>query len=166
MQQKQKEAARSTIPHLTRDDPSTISDEQICLVENLTVATVAVARRWSKLIKPGDVIIVFSVGYKASLNVLREYCESVGGKLESIQVPFPPSSPNEIVDHVKGQLDNLPKKPRFALLDHISSQPAILLPIAELSDLVRRYGTSDMEVAVDGAHSIGSAIFDVKPYQL
>ena len=162
LNQKQKEAARSTIPHLTRDDASSISDDQICFVENATVATVAIARRWSKIIKPDDVIIVLSVGYKASLNVLREYCESVGAKLEVLKIPFPPTSPNEIIEHVKGQLRNLPKKPRFALLDHISSQPAILLPTAELSELVRRYGESDIEVAVDGAHSIGSTIFDVK----
>ena len=38
LHQKQVEAARSTIPQFTRDDPSSIHDDQICMVENATVA--------------------------------------------------------------------------------------------------------------------------------
>ena len=162
LHEKQKEAARSTIPFLTRDDPSSVDDNQICLVENLTVATTAIARRWSKLIKPGDVILILSVAYQASVNILREYCESSGARLEVINITYPPSSSKDITDQVKTQLENLQTKPRFALLDHISSQPAILLPTAEISHLVRKYGRKDIEIAVDGAHSIGSTTFDVK----
>ena len=162
LHREQRKAARSAIPHITRADPDTIEDDQICLVENATVASVAIARRWSRVIQPGDVILVLSVVYKALINTLKEYCEAVGAKIEFIDVPFPCDSSLSIVLGVKEQLQKLPKKPRFAFVDHVSSQPAILLPVKDIIKVIRQYGTDDMEIAVDGAHSIGSTTFDVK----
>ncbi|CAE8695522.1 unnamed protein product, partial [Polarella glacialis] len=73
LQAKLSEAAVSVIPGLT--SCTDLSADQVCLVENATVATLVLAWRWRKLLRPGDVVLVLSVTYGASLNILREYCE-------------------------------------------------------------------------------------------
>lgn len=154
-------ATNSVIPLL---GSSEIDSEQLCLVENATVATVAIARRWSKRLRPGDTILVPSIAYRACINILREYCELAGAGIEMIPVPFPAQSADEILSALEQGLQQLAaagKSPRFAFLDHISSQPAMLLPIAKMVALCRDYGASDIEIAVDGAHSVGSASVDV-----
>jgi len=80
-------------------------------------------------------------------------------------VPFPARSAAHIADAVEAQLKALldgGRRVRFALLDHISSQPALLLPVRRLVQLCRQYGTERTEIAVDGAHSVGSCAFDVR----
>ena len=49
--------------------------------------------------------------------------------------------------------------PRYVLLDHVSSQPAVVCPVAEMVALCRRRGVS--EVAVDGAHALGQVAINV-----
>ena len=46
------------------------------------------------------------------------------------------------------------EKPRYAVIDHILSQPAVQIPIKEAIGLCRLHGVT--EVAVDGAHAIGN----------
>ena len=49
--------------------------------------------------------------------------------------------------------------PRYVMLDHVSSQPAVVCPVAEMVALCRRRGVA--EVAVDGAHALGQVAIDV-----
>lgn len=162
------EAAASVIPFLTKDwqlDNTNISKDQVCLVENATVATLVVANRWSHKLQPGDVVVTLSVIYGACLHALREYCEKAGAEICVLKVPFPAKSAAHIMDEVEGQLKVLSargRRIRFAFMDHVSSQPALLLPVHELVAACRRHGTDDMEIAVDGAHSIGSCAVDVQ----
>ncbi len=149
-------ASDSVIPLLGSPD---IQPEQVCLVENATVATVTLARRWAKKISPGDTIMVPSIAYRACINILHEYCEHAGATIEIVPIPFPANSTEQIISGMRESLQALAasgKAPRFAFIDHISSQPAILLPVAEIVALCREYGTEDIEIAVDGAHAVGS----------
>mmetsp|Transcript_95402 Transcript_95402/g.199595 ORF Transcript_95402/g.199595 Transcript_95402/m.199595 type:complete len:472 (-) Transcript_95402:165-1580(-) len=158
-------AARSAGKALTSGPPP--QDGQICLVDNATFATVAIARRWGKKAQAGDVIVTTSFVYLASLNVLREYCELEGARIEVIQLPFPCKSAAELTQHFEDGLKRLKAQGaniRFALLDHVSSQPAIMLPVKEMVQACRAHGAPDMEVAIDGAHSVGSTNFDVKDF--
>ena len=141
-------------------DPNT----QVALVENATVAAVAIARRWAKRIRRGDVIVYLSYAYKACVHVLREHCEREGAHLVELDVPWLCATEDEICDAIDEQLAALtssgdPSHPgqrqlRYAFLDHVSSQPAVLLPIKRLVALCRAHGAE--EVCVDGAHSVGS----------
>ena len=49
------------------------------------------------------------------------------------------------------------QRPRFVVLDHITSQPAMKLPIREMVALCRQC-PSVQEIAVDGSHAIGNLI--------
>lgn len=154
-------AARSAAPAIGASDAV---DDQICLVDNSSVAAVTVARRWSEAVQEGDLVLVLSVAYLACVHALREYCERRGAMVKTIHVPFPCKSHLEILSTFESQLAALQasgQKIRFAFLDHVSSQPALLLPVKEMVALCRRYGTADVEVCVDGAHGVGSCIVDV-----
>lgn len=141
--------------------PQPIPTGHVALVENATVAAVAVARRWAKRIQPGDVVLHLSYAYKACVNVLREQCVREGATLVELEVPWLCATEDEICDAIDAQLDQIKQQQqgqslrlRYAFLDHVSSQPAVLLPVKRLVALCRQYGVE--EVCVDGAHSVGS----------
>ena len=67
LHQELKLAAAHVLPFL-----GPAADREVCLVENATVATVTLARRWALRLEAEDVIVVLDVVYQASHNVLRE----------------------------------------------------------------------------------------------
>ena len=147
----------------TLSPSTTLCTDEICLLENATVATCAVAYHWSKMIQTGDVIVYLDVAYRACIHILKEYCERVGAKLVPLTIPFPATTEQEILSSLRAQLESLVErklKPKFAFLDHVSSQPSILLPIAAIIRLVRQYGDGAhnrrVQVCVDAAHAVGS----------
>ena len=164
LHERMRQAAAAGATTLTvSNQPALLPSDQVCLFENATVATCAVAYHWSKSIQPGDVVVYLDIAYKACVHILREYCERQGARLLSLSVPFPATTADDIVASLRQQLQDLAKqgvRPRFAFLDHVSSQPSILLPVADMIAVVREYGTE--QVCVDGAHAVGSVSpFDV-----
>ena len=147
-------AAGTTLVPATAATP--LQDDHLCLTENATVAACAVAKKWGDDLQPGDVIVLFDVAYKAMVNVLEEYCVKRGAVLHVLKIPFLAPTKAEILDSVRAQMQEMTVAPKYAFLDHVSSQPAVCLPITELIDIVREHGQDNMEVAVDGAHSVGS----------
>lgn len=161
LHQQMKRATDSVIPMLGGNG---ICAEQVCLVENATVASVTIARRWARLIQPGDTVVVLSIAYRACIHILREYCEPAGAKIEILDIPFPAESAEQISAATERGLKQLAatgRAPKFAFLDHISSQPAMLLPIEQMVKHCRALGHAELEVAVDGAHSVGSTALDM-----
>ena len=82
-----------------------------------------------------------------------------GATLVELEVPWLCATEAEICDAVDAQLGKLAREHpelqlRYAFLDHVSSQPAVLLPVKRLVALCRQHGAE--EVCVDGAHAVGS----------
>ena len=73
-------------------------------------------------------------------------------------MPFPGASAEATLAAVDAALARCAGSPTFALLDHITSQPALVLPIKEMVALCRR---QNVQVAVDGAHGFGHVPLDV-----
>ena len=71
--------------------------------------------------------------------------------------PFPGTTHEHILDWLDQALEQ--HDPRYVLLDHVSSQPAVVCPVAEMVALCRRRGIA--EVAVDGAHALGQVAINV-----
>ena len=153
-------AAGTVAEHMGVPD---VDGDRISLVENATVATATIARRWERLLRDarrshtGDGILLMSCCYKAVKYSLKAICEPVGGIVHISPVPFPDTTRDTVLSCLEATLKRT--RPRFALLDHISSQPSILLPIAEAVALCRQYGCE--EVAVNGAHALGQLDVDV-----
>ena len=121
-------------------------------MENATVAAAVVFRRWSKL--DGTVLLPANAygGVKAS--ALAAFGPQ---RVKEWPFPFPGTTHAHILDWLDQALTQ--HDPRYVLLDHVSSQPAVVCPVAEMVALCRRRGVA--EVAVDGAHALGQVAINV-----
>ena len=140
-----------------------IPREETMLIENASVGAVIVAQRWmwkfvENKVQPGDAILMYNHGYAACKKILEYYCARAGAQIIYADLPFPylNADPYAAVEEAITTFNSQSNgnKVRFAMLDHITSQPAIKFPVADLVALCRSKGVE--EVAVDGAHSIGS----------
>ena len=123
---------------------------ETALVENATVAAAIVFRRWSE----GTVLLPANAygGVKAS--ALAAFGPR---RVKEWPFPFPGTSHELVLDWLDQALTQ--HDPRYVLLDHVSSQPAVVCPVAEMVALCRRRGVA--EVAVDGAHALGQVAINV-----
>ncbi|ORZ16084.1 pyridoxal phosphate-dependent transferase [Lobosporangium transversale] len=136
--------------------------DELALVQNTTTGINAVLR--SLAFAPGDKILQLSTGY---INVDRtvHYICDIHKDVNIIEVPITmPMTDHEIVYQVEKTVQHhLAKKDqsriRLAVIDWISSVPAIVHPVKPLVDMLKSYG---ILVLVDGAHAIGQVPVDLK----
>jgi isopenicillin-N epimerase len=121
--------------------------ECLAFVPNATTGLNAVLQSIS--LDPGDELLVTDHEYNASRNALDYAAARSGANVVAISIPFPLESPDSILDAV---LHAVTSKTRLALLDHVTSQTALVLPIREL---IRELESRGVRVLVDGAHAPG-----------
>lgn len=128
--------------------------EQITLTDNATVGINAILKSLPSLTsKPGGTILCTNLGYGAVLFTIEETAKQRGMKVRMINIQLPIDSKQALIQQFenelnKGDTENI----RLAVIDHITSAQAILLPIVELTDLFHSHG---IPVVVDGAHGPG-----------
>lgn len=120
---------------------------QLAFVPNATTGINTVLRSLSFC--PGDELLTTNHEYNASRNALEFAAAAAGAKLVVAQVPFPVHSAAEITEAV---LASVSAKTRLVLLDHITSQTALIWP---LQTLIQQLAQQDIDVLVDGAHAPG-----------
>lgn len=217
--QKVRAAAASCIPALTQQG-SSLSPQQVALVDNAATATNVIAYRWNKLMCPGDVIFVTDVVYGACRNAFEEHCSSTrsegddlinkessdlqkevrelklltcernlaeidseAGKFPKTQKQMAQRFKHSIRDALRQirlrdtELNSTCSRRAFFFIDAISSQPAFVLPVAEMlitaHQALSEYNAEDQsgsnrvgiiefgEVCIDGAHSFALPKLDV-----
>lgn len=119
----------------------------IVFTTNATTGVNAVLR--SLKLKRGDELLTTSVDYNACRNVLNEVVRQTGAKLVVAEIPFPLQSADQITEAI---LQAVTKRTRLALLDHVTSNTAMVLPLREI---IRALETRGVETLVDGAHAPG-----------
>jgi isopenicillin-N epimerase len=107
-------------------------------------------------LKPGDELLATDHGYNACRNALERLALRTGARVVVAHIPFPLASEDALVDAVLGAVT---ERTRFALLDHVTSPTALVLPIARL---VRELRARGVETIVDGAHAPGMVPLDVE----
>src|SRR5205809_157281 len=98
--------------------------EDIAFVQNATAGVNAVLR--SLDLDQHDELLVTTHEYNASRNALDHACALAGAKIVVADVPFPIASPDEVVERVMAKVT---ERTRLLLIDHITSQTALILPI-------------------------------------
>lgn len=121
--------------------------------ENATAGINAVLR--SLDLKMGDEILVSDHTYGAVRNAAAYACRQAGATLVTVKVPLPLKAASDVVDAVA---EGLSARTRLAIVDHITSETALVLPLAEIVALCRANGT---QVLVDGAHAPGTLPLDI-----
>jgi isopenicillin-N epimerase len=100
-------------------------------------------------LKEGDELLVTDHEYNACRNAIDAVAAAAGASVVVAPIPFPLRTEAQVVDAV---LERVSPKCRLLLIDHVTSQTGLVLPIDELVGEVQGRG---VDVLVDGAHAPG-----------
>jgi isopenicillin-N epimerase len=128
--------------------------KDIAFVDNATTGCNAVLR--SLRLQPGDEIVVLTHGYGAIRNTVRYVAERAGARIVEAEVPFPHPQADMIVANIAGALTT---RTRLAVVDHITSGSALVLPLRQIVGVCHGVG---VPVLVDGAHGPAQVALDMR----
>ncbi|HEY3915763.1 MAG TPA: aminotransferase class V-fold PLP-dependent enzyme, partial [Verrucomicrobiae bacterium] len=134
--------ARRTLAEFVGANP-----DNLVFVSNATTGINTVLR--SLTFEPGDELLVTDHEYNACRNAIEYAAGRAGAKVVVVAIPFPVASSDQIVEAI---LSRVTPRTRLALIDHVTSQTALVLPIA---DIVRELAARGVDTLVDGAHGPG-----------
>jgi isopenicillin-N epimerase len=126
----------------------------LVFVPNATAGVNAVLR--SLDLDKHDELLVTNQEYNASRNALEYVAQLAGAKVVAVDVPFPISSAGEVVERVLAAVTD---RTRLLLIDHVTSQTALILPVERLVAEMNHRG---IDTLVDGAHAPGMLPLDVR----
>ncbi len=128
--------------------------DDLAYVPNATSGVNAVLR--SLEFSRGDELLVTTQEYNACRNVLDYIAARSGARVKPIDIPFPIRSPEEVIEAV---MRNVTSATRLLLIDHITSQTALILPVRQI---VAELNARGIDTLIDGAHVAGQLPLDIR----
>ena len=127
--------------------------DDLVFSENATSSANAVLR--SLDFRPGDEILITSLGYPAIRNAALYVASRAGARVVQVEIPLPVHDAEAIVSACEAKLSG---RTRLAIFDHICSHSALVLPVERLTEAAHRVGAA---VLIDGAHVPGQWPLDL-----
>ena len=121
--------------------------QDLVFVDNATTGVSTVLANLD--LTDGDRILVTDHGYNACSNAARYFANRASAEIDVINLRFPGSDANEIVEEILGACT---ARTRLLLIDHITSPTALIMPLEVIIPAVQQRG---IQVLVDGAHAPG-----------
>ena len=126
----------------------------LAFVPNATAGVNAVLR--SLDLDEREELLVTTHEYNACRNALEYVAQLAGAKVIVVDTPFPVVSADDIVQRI---LDRVTTRTKLLLVDHVTSQTAIIQPVERL---VRELAARGIDTLIDGAHAPGMFPLDVR----
>ena len=142
------EAARGALAEFVGADPA-----DLVFVPNATHGVNTVLR--SLIFQPGDELLVTNQEYNACRNALDYVAERSGARVVVAEVPFPLHSAEDVIAPI---LERITPRTRLVLVDHVTSQTGMVMPVARL---VAELSHRGVETLIDGAHAPGMVPLDL-----
>ena len=127
-------------------------DDLVC-VPNVTTGLNAVLG--SLPLGPGDEVVITDLAYGAIAIAAGFYCDRAGATLRTVHLEYPMRDAGDVVEPV---VRALTPQTRLVVIDHVTAQTALVLPVAAVAGECRARG---VPVLVDGAHVPGARPLDI-----
>jgi isopenicillin-N epimerase len=146
--QRRLDAARTAVAAFLSAAP-----EDLAFVTNATAGVNAVLR--SLTFEPGDELLVTTHTYAACRKTIDFVAQNGRARVVVAELSFPCRGEAQIVAAV---LERVSPRTRLALIDHVTSPTALIVPVAKLVQELRARG---VDTLVDGAHAPGMVPLDL-----
>ncbi len=128
--------------------------DNLGFVDNATTGVNAVLRSFP--FTAGDELLYTSLGYGGVNHAVAYAAERSGATTRVVTLPQPGAAASDYVAAIEEQLR---AQTRMLIVDHITSQTALVLPLREIATLCHQHGVL---VLADGAHAPGAIDLDVE----
>lgn len=125
----------------------------LVLLPGATMALNVVLQSYS--LAPNDQILTINHAYSSTNLIMREVVKRANARLVVVQIPFPTTKSGDILERI---LAHATKRTRLAVIDHVTSRTALVLPIEQI---VSHLNARGIDTLVDGAHAPGAVDVNV-----
>jgi isopenicillin-N epimerase len=126
--------------------------DDLVFVDNVTSGINAVLRSFPW--QAGDEVLITDLVYGAIGYAAQHFTSERGAHVRQIALPWPPSPEGFVAAFTQA----LGPRTRMVIVDHVSSESALVFPVAEIAAACRARGVA---VLVDGAHAPGAISFSI-----
>ena len=127
--------------------------DDLVFVDNTTTGANAILR--SSSLQAGDEILVSDFGYGGVTRAVTFAARERGAILRTAEMPYPVRSADEVVEAFAAAIT---PNTKLAVVDHVTSGSALVLPLAAIAERCRARGVA---VLADGAHVPGAIALDI-----
>ncbi len=131
-----------------------VRPEDLVFVDNASSGVNAVLRAIE--LEPGDEILLTDHAYGGVARAAAFIARQRGATVATVALPFPPRDPDRL--RLRAVAAAITPRTRLAVLDHVSSETALVMPLAAMAAACRARG---VPVLVDGAHAPGPVALDI-----
>jgi isopenicillin-N epimerase len=128
--------------------------EGLAFVTNATAGVNAVLR--SLKLESGDELLVSTQEYNACRNTIDYVAARSGATVNVADIPFPIDGADTVAERI---VERVTSRTRLLLIDHITSQTALIFPIERI---VAEMNARGIDTLVDGAHAPGMIPLDLR----
>ena len=136
-------------------------------IQNVTYGLNSIINSISLTLQPSDAVVCLSLTYGSTKKILQAACTQTSSKLHILPIKLPIPSECILLELFENSILEIKKetihgKIRLVVLDQITSNTALALPIIILSAIVKKI-EPDCIVLIDAAHSLFSQPIQIYP---